>query len=119
MKSVLSISLLLLFAYVQMFNGMIWMSYEINKTEIVKQFCENKEKPEMKCEGTCHMKKMMLTDEAEEEGKPMMVLPEIQLYFSEMTVDLLSHDRDIKEVTFYTNLYSFEFLNDWEIPPKA
>ena len=33
--------------------------YEMNKEYITKNFCVNKDKPEMECDGKCHMKKML------------------------------------------------------------
>ena len=119
MKSALSISILIVFAYIQLFNGLVWMSYEINKSEIVQQFCENKDKPEMKCEGTCHMKKMMLTDDADEEGEPLMVLPEIELYLNDTGVEITNSNVATMKYKGYSNLYSFNFLNEREIPPKV
>ena len=118
MKRLFSITVLMLFTYIQVFNGLVWMSYEINKSEIIQKFCENKDKPELKCEGTCHMKKMMLTEESDE-GEPLPILPEIQLYVNNIGIEVLNAERIIKRNTTYINLYSFTFLNDWEIPPKA
>ena len=77
MKTILYIAVLITFAYIQLFNGLVWMSYELNKSEIIQEFCVNKDKPELKCEGKCHMKDMMLSEDDDEEGKPLMVLPEI------------------------------------------
>jgi hypothetical protein len=95
------------------------MSYEINKTSIIEQFCINKEKPEMKCEGTCHMKKMMLSEDNEKKGRPLMVLPEIQLYMSQVGIDLIKSEIEIILELEYLNNYSFNFLNEWDIPPKV
>jgi hypothetical protein len=94
------------------------MSYEINKSEIIQKFCENKDEPDLKCEGTCHMKKMMLTEESDE-GEPMTVLPEIQLYTNHIGIEVMNSEQDITTNTSYINLYSFLFLNDLDIPPKA
>jgi len=33
--------------------------YELNKSEITLKFCVNKDKPDMACNGQCHMKKQM------------------------------------------------------------
>ncbi len=119
MKQVFAISTLILFAYIQLFNGLVFMSYEINKSEIIQKFCENKDKPELKCEGTCHMKKMMLTDEAEEENEPMTILPEIELFANDFGFALINNEVDRDWIDPYHNLYSFKFLDDRVIPPKS
>ena len=45
--------------------------YQVNKDYIIENYCINKEKPEMKCNGKCHMKKMLSkTKESEQESFP-------------------------------------------------
>lgn len=34
--------------------------YEINKTSITKQYCENKNRPQMHCNGRCFLRKQLL-----------------------------------------------------------
>lgn len=119
MKSILSISALIVFLYIQLYNGMVFMSYELNKSSIIEQFCINKDKPEMKCEGTCHMKKMMLSEDTEKEGEPQMVLPEIQLYVNHIGIDLEKTEIEQIIESGYLNNYSFYFLNERDIPPKV
>ncbi len=106
MKRLLVILSLAIFAYIQLFNGLIWMNYEINKSEIVQKFCENLDKPELKCEGTCHMKKMMLDEGGEEGEEPLNVLPEIQLYVEETGIELLGTERIVSNEFFYYDLYT-------------
>lgn len=119
MKQVLVILSLVLFTYIQLFNGMVWINYELNKSEIIQKFCENKDKPEMKCEGTCHMKKMML-DEADEPGEePLTELPEIQLFIENSVVEF-NKTQEIQSPNFhYNNLYSHGVLDEIDIPPKG
>ena len=119
MKQTLVILSLVLFAYIQLFNGMVWISYELNKAEIIQKFCENKDKPELKCEGTCHVKKMML-DEASESGEePLSELPEIQLFF-ESNGFVMNEIQEIQSPNFYySNLYSYGVLDEIDMPPKA
>jgi len=35
----------------------------VNKEYIVENLCENKDKPELKCQGTCHLKKELIKNE--------------------------------------------------------
>ena len=119
MKQVLIILSLALFSYVQLFNGMVWMNYEINKSEIIQKFCENKDKPELKCEGTCHMKKMMLDEGGEEGDEPLTILPEIQLFVENIGVELANEVHLIEQQFFYSDLYSYGIVVDIDIPPKS
>lgn len=36
-----------------------FLEYVINYDYIVKELCENKEKPELKCNGKCHLAKQL------------------------------------------------------------
>ena len=119
MRQVLVILSLVLFAYIQLFNGMVWINYQLNKTEIIQKFCENKEKPELKCEGTCHMKKMMLEEGAEPREEPLTELPQIQLFVESIGIDLNDTDEISLASFYYSNLYSFGFLDEIDMPPKA
>ena len=95
------------------------MTYEINKSEIIQKFCENRDKPELKCEGTCHMKKMMVDEGSDAEQSPKTVIPEIQLYFSQDIIELMSIENQLDYQIRHKELYTFNFLNDLEIPPEA
>ena len=95
------------------------MSYEINKSEIIENFCVNKEKPKLHCEGKCHMKEMMLTQETDDEGSILMTIPQIELYLTDIGLEVSNSTKSIKRYNSYTNFYSFKFLNEREIPPKA
>lgn len=119
MKRLLSISTLFIFLYIQLFNGMIWMKYEIYKSEIIQKFCENKDKPELKCEGSCHLKKMIISEDEEDEGEPAITIPQIQLYLNEVHLGFIENIVEFDANNSYSDLYYFEFSQLPEIPPKA
>jgi hypothetical protein len=55
----------------QNFNRFIIVAnYEINKAYITNNFCENKNKPKMACNGKCHLKKQ-LDKEQQKENNPI------------------------------------------------
>lgn len=54
------IILLTLVFLVQTFRQpMVFLNYQINKEYIIAKLCENKDKPELKCHGKCHLKKKL------------------------------------------------------------
>jgi hypothetical protein len=59
-------------------TGMV-ISYHINKTYIAKVLCENKEVPQMQCNGKCQLKKQLVAEETKKESEPVSVenLPEV------------------------------------------
>jgi hypothetical protein len=109
-----------MFSYVQLFNGFVWIDHEVNKSEIIRKFCENKDKPEMKCEGTCHMKKMMIDDEGDDQGPKLVELPEILLYSKEFPIEVMNQELTLRtNYFFYRVNYNEGFLDEIDIPPRA
>ena len=55
------------------------ISYHINKTYVAKVLCENKEVPQMQCNGKCQLKKQMVAEETKKESEPVSVekMPEV------------------------------------------
>jgi hypothetical protein len=41
------------------FQSIVWLGYSINIEEITAKFCENKDKPELRCNGKCHINKVL------------------------------------------------------------
>jgi len=48
----------------------IFVDYTINKEYIAENLCENKDKPEMQCNGMCHLKKELIKDEERKTDEP-------------------------------------------------
>lgn len=43
----------------------LYFNYEINKDFITEEYCENKERPELQCNGQCHLAKQLKIAEQE------------------------------------------------------
>lgn len=82
MTRILSI-LLLSSLLLQSFSRVILVAnYHLNKEFITEAFCENKSKPELACNGKCHLKKQ-LKEEDNKEDSPLNNLKEkfeVQLF---------------------------------------
>lgn len=56
----------------QSFNRMGWMAYYyLNQDYIAAQLCENRDRPELKCNGQCFLMKKLKAEE-ENPGQPVM-----------------------------------------------
>jgi hypothetical protein len=44
----------------------VCLNYEINKEYITLTYCENKDKPKLKCNGKCHLRKQLKAQEKQE-----------------------------------------------------
>ncbi|MBP9152453.1 MAG: hypothetical protein KBF73_09240 [Flavobacteriales bacterium] len=70
MKS-FGISLLIVGLLVQVMSAsLILFNYEVNTASIIEKFCENKDKPELHCDGKCHLAKQIQADSEQKSETP-------------------------------------------------
>jgi hypothetical protein len=70
-KRVLPVILTMSFLLQSFTYLVIFADYQINKDYISKNLCENRDKPEMKCNGKCQLcKKLKAEDKKENKGLP-------------------------------------------------
>jgi hypothetical protein len=78
------LALILLFAFSLQIGSkcIIWANYLLNKKSITIQFCVNKSKPKMNCNGKCHLKKQLKEQDKKEQSPSTSLkeVKEIQLY---------------------------------------
>jgi hypothetical protein len=60
---------------------LIVADYNLNKTYITNNFCENKDKPAMHCNGKCYLSKKLMEEEKQQAPGSQKTIPEIQLFF--------------------------------------
>jgi hypothetical protein len=61
-----AIAVTLLFVFTINFKSIVTVSYFVNQSEIIELFCINKEKPQLNCEGKCHLATQLVENEKEE-----------------------------------------------------
>ena len=49
----------------------IYAHFQINRAAIIQQFCVNKDLPEMKCQGTCHLTKTIEENQEQDAQYPV------------------------------------------------
>lgn len=77
MKRLLTIVLLTAVVALQLGNRwIIYASFKANQAYIAKELCENKAKPQMHCNGRCHLKKQLAKEQEQERKAPRPVVPE-------------------------------------------
>lgn len=59
MKQVLTISILLLSLSAGMQDSMVLLLFKLNQSTIIQNFCINRDKPELGCNGKCHLKNQL------------------------------------------------------------
>jgi len=89
------------------------LDYTINYDYIVAELCENKAKPEMHCNGKCHLKKELA--KASDSEKPLSQkksqASETEVLFFQDTVSFNPQTKVsiiTSNIFIYTNLYSYQ-----------
>lgn len=71
-------------------QGLIYAYYVLNKNYIAQNLCENKEKPQLKCDGKCHLKTILQVVQEEPAAPEQPSLPNLDqiktpvLFFQEV-----------------------------------
>ena len=96
--------------------------YALFTEDFVERFCENKERPELNCDGKCALSKMLL-QESNDEDLPMNIdfLKTETILFLEsgMVINFTVYFNETPKNTNYTNHYSFNLLNKELQPPRV
>lgn len=102
------------------------LEYAINYEYITKVLCENKFKPQKKCNGKCHLRKELndvFDDKKSTTGSDKMNLVETVIIFLEKNIRydfaVLAEQCQPQQVARYTDLYSFCFYKDFFHPPAS
>ena len=80
MKALFSISMLAAIVMQTLSSFIIILNYELNTGYITQNFCENKNKPQLHCNGQCHLNKQLQKQEKNENApaNPIKEKNEIQ-----------------------------------------
>ena len=96
------------------------VDYLINYEYISNELCENKDKPELKCNGKCHLaKKITETTNTDNSNKSKSFLEIEILFFQEENFNLkriIFHTKSITKF-HYENLYFHMSSSDYFHPP--
>lgn len=100
-----------------------YIDYYINKAYIAENLCENKEKPQLKCHGQCHLKKEL--EKATETEQESPILPsqknkkdtkqQLNLFAEELQENSLFFSG--QKVHFFYQQTTSEFVQQFIIPP--
>lgn len=116
MKIVYSVLLMVLSLLMGFQQAIIIMHFKLNRDAIEQRFCINKNKPELQCHGTCHLKKEL--QETESSGSSAISnYPKIDIFPVSFTalevtnpiIDIQSKT-SIQKDTLYTSPYREIFV---------
>jgi hypothetical protein len=83
--------------------------------------CVNKDKPEMHCNGQCHLKKMAEGNNNNNKAPHKDInFKEIILYVVEQTAyNFINISNKKAELSYYANLYAYSAMSALDHPPQA
>ena len=88
------------------------LSYFINYEYITNELCENQDKPEMECNGKCHLKKELAKASSEESStskdKKSVNKQEIEVLFYQSAIYF-----EIKKSVYYVDVISTYYFNNY------
>lgn len=112
-----------------LFSAMMWnvfyvpltyAFYYLDQSDFIAQFCENIDKPELKCNGKCHLEEVSKKDATNDNApSKMIVTKNIVLYVQEKESINFGFISFIKKQNIgYNNLYSFSIPFLLDHPPQ-
>ena len=110
-----------LFLLPQVSNTVVWLNYELNKESITQEFCVNKDKPELKCNGKCHLAEQLEESKPVESDAPAEAsyIPQIPLFYQEVEqIELTAELTETQSFHFF-HFYSYTPFLKIDHPPKA
>ena len=96
--------------------------YAMFTNDFVERFCENKDRPELKCDGKCALSQM-LSQKADDEKTPInldLLKNEIVLFIGSLTTyTFVQQPRKVLHNVVYRVLYDFHFFERIKHPPEV
>lgn len=93
MKSFLTIALDLILVIHAVSTSLLVLNYRVNVDFIIENFCENTDKPEMHCNGKCHLNKQIEHEESQKSENPISVNEGISFVLTIQELPIFSIDR--------------------------
>jgi len=112
--------LLLLFSIQTFETAFIVLNFKINQ-DLFAEICENKDKPEMECNGKCHLKKQIKEQEENKSKNDQVVIEkEIQCFILYTSTQLPTPIIATNKASFHLkNLNPIKKLSDIFHPPNS
>ena len=120
MKQIIGILLLSAVLFQSASKLLYIVNYSVNKSYIAKNLCENRNKPKMKCNGKCHLKKQLAQAEKNEsQGKSDSKEKWEDLFFASFQEFFYNEKAQIKNSFTYKNSLLVSYSPSIYHPPKV
>ena len=102
----------------------VYLSYQLNKEYIATQLCENKDRPEITCNGQCIlMEKLQQIDQNKETEKSdqLMIFSLTFKYLHALPIQLVNGSQSVvsNDDAQLASFYSYQYLHSISHPPEV
>lgn len=123
MKIYFSFILFIVFALRPVYNIGCFAYYELNIDYIIEKYCVNKEKPQLECNGKCHLtNQLALNNSDSEDSSPLFTFFDAfyPVYFQKYNsnYNLKCDSFFVKNKWNYNNQFSSVFYKEIDKPPR-
>lgn len=121
MRSFTSIFFLALYVLAMVHPALPFIEYEVNQSYIIANLCENNDKPEMKCNGACHLKKQIQeqTGEGEKESTILIDMEKLPVSVETQAIVLPIGVPEIKSFSLLETLKKEDHASKIFHPPTV
>lgn len=116
----LSLTILILFNSARV--SLTYAYYKLDPVGFIEALCVNKDKPELQCNGKCHLNKVLKSQDKDQDIPENVVdFKELLLYTITLEKIIFKPKNDLKKqnTSIYKNLYSYNSINDCFHPPQV
>ncbi|MCT4630648.1 hypothetical protein [Winogradskyella sp.] len=96
--------------------------YKLDPLSFIEALCENKDQPELQCNGKCQLRKVAQSQDSSKKSPENIIDFKELILFTSPGKDyklLLKFSHKQKPVNSYQNLYSYLNIIDWFHPPQV
>lgn len=122
MKNLFCYILLMLMLTQMLSKVSILLSFQWNQEYIAQNLCENIDKPQLKCEGKCYLKKQLDKDEQKQNLPPSLKIKELTLFaisFDLMQIPTVFFEEKTATKSYFLTKKTKNFHLDLFRPPSV
>jgi hypothetical protein len=98
----------------------MYVYYSLDREGFIEQLCENKDKPELNCDGKCMLMQMLRAQAEDDEPMPVIGWEEVLVFFMEIPGCNLPDSNENEIAPFYySDSYSYRFSDTLIKPPMV
>lgn len=120
-SSILSLLLIAIILFNSLRVSFTYVYYFADTASFIERLCENKDKPEMQCNGKCHLKKVTQNNNTNDDKVPFKEIDfkEVILYVvQQVSFNFINFTVKKKDISNYNNLYAYSLISTLYHPPE-